>query len=366
VLAGQVLELKDLSPELDRALVELHGAFLGNLPHNLADFEKAALAFFDSNGDPGLHNRFFENFTILWKAFLAQGRFSEADKVWEIALKPAFDWESRHEGRQKIHKGTPFYFRAVSALTRGNLDEGYALMHQALEEDRRTTGQDFPETPTWFLVTLRYDRPNQYFGEWVDKHAQALNGYIEAYCQAYPTHTLKLDTFREKFLMKPPDYHVVFTLTYTLAKIVSLHETPRYALSNPFVGQLVLDLLFKLCVVIESAIRAKNPEGSTFLPRAAFLSAKSGFELDQQGLKEVNKAFNNDFDSTLKSLLDCSFRLSGDKVLSSGERDIAIAYGIRNRAGHDVAPTSVLLERAAEIEQSVFNVLFLCVSVLYA
>jgi hypothetical protein len=110
IIGGRTIDIFSLTQPLDQAFISLHAAYFGSQAMDWADFEAAALLFFDANPKPSnLHNAYFDNFTIIWNAFLASGNFDEAERVWSKALAPALKWEQAHPP-ERIHKGTAYYF----------------------------------------------------------------------------------------------------------------------------------------------------------------------------------------------------------------------------------------------------------------
>jgi hypothetical protein len=128
ILNGNIFPLPSLSPEMDQSIMQLHEAFLGTSSYNWSDLEKTALNFF-STPQTGLndHEKYFTCFTVLWKRWLQQGQFDWAERIWEMALLPVHKWEEGNPGRF-IHKGTAYYFWGMTAILRGNIDKGYALI----------------------------------------------------------------------------------------------------------------------------------------------------------------------------------------------------------------------------------------------
>ena len=364
VMAGMVFSINSLEPDIDKAFFDLHEAFSSNRAYNLADFEKATLAFFDNTvSDASAHDRYFNNFTLIWRSLLNSNRLDQAEQLWAMALQPALAWEKQHQG-SFIHKGTPFYFWGMSAILKGDIDRGHALMHQALKEDIRTSGNPSPNTPAFAFATLNYMKVDQAFREWVLQQAEFLNELLKAYCLAY-TKKLLLEDFQSRFLSNPPSLDAVFLFTHTLARLSRLDSVPKYALESDFAGQLQINLLFDITLVIDAAIKAKNPNHWQFIDHASFLSKRdSSLGLNKNQLQEINKAFKA-FDATLKALIEGTFNLQDGSALSTGGRDLAIAYGLRNHAAHNVSSAPTIRSRFADIRQSLFNILFLCVETLY-
>jgi hypothetical protein len=90
IIGGRTIDIFSLTQPLDQAFISLHAAYFGSQAMDWAD-------------------AYFDNFTIIWNAFLASGNFDEAERVWSKALAPALKWEQAHPP-ERIHKGTAYYF----------------------------------------------------------------------------------------------------------------------------------------------------------------------------------------------------------------------------------------------------------------
>jgi hypothetical protein len=153
---------------MDQRFDQLYAAYFGNASFRWEEFTDAAMQYFDSNaGSPAAAEAYFNNFTIIWNSILQRGGSLErAERIWEQALQPALRWERANAGH-RLHKGTPYYFWGMTSLLAGNVDQGYLLIHQAVEEDIRTSGQPVPNTPAFALVSLNYKEEHQAFRQWV-------------------------------------------------------------------------------------------------------------------------------------------------------------------------------------------------------
>jgi hypothetical protein len=364
IMSGHQFEISTLSPDIDQAFIDLHEAFFGQHPYNWETFSRLSLEFFDRvPDDSAAHNKYFENFTIIWRNQLEAGRASQAESIWEMATQPALQWELLHPGRF-IHKGTPFYFWGMTAISRGNIDRGYLLMHQALAEDIRTTKQAVPNTPSLAFVSLNYSKVDQTSRNWLVLQAQFLDSLLPPYRAAHGK-SLTLDDLAKRFLTTPPSTEALFLFAYTLARILRLADSPSFSLASDFAGQLELNLLFDAVLVLDAALLYKNPACHQFIDHAAFLSTAANASLTKDGLKEVNGMFNADFDTTLASALDGTLTLSKGPVLSPLDLAIVVSYGLRNRAAHNISSSPTLWKQFNAVRQSVFDSLFLCVETLY-
>ena len=365
IIGGQTVQIESLNPAIDDQFVLLHAAYFGNQPLKWSSFEEAAVCLFDKFPDPlsGIHDSFFNNFTIIWRSYLQARNFDAAEDIWRKAMSTAFTWESRNPGK-RIHKGTPYYFWGMTALERGDLDKGYSLMHQAVNEDTLTHGKQYPPSPAFAFASLNYAEPAQAFRDWLFRQMVYIDAKQNAYSDAYQSGFM-LDTFKNKFLLTPPSVDIGFLFAYSVARLMQLSKLPAHALASSFAAQLESNLLFDLTLVIDGALRAKNPTKWKFIHQAEFLLRSIGEPLTAQDLGEVNQAFNAGFDATLMAILDGSFELPANRKLSLAQRDVSLTYGMRNRGAHDVTSIPTVWMRFAEIEQALFNVLYLVVDRLY-
>jgi len=354
-----LIDVKPLAPALDAAFTQI---YISNDWRGLAP---AATQFFASNlASRDKCDNFFENFYPVWDPLRKAKDYKAAELVWERALEPALAWEKANTGKF-LHKGTAFYFWAVTALLRGDLDRGYLLMHQGLEEDKREWGSITPQKPGFALVSIDAANPNQYFRQWVLDQAAFLSGLLNDYSTAYTRH-LDFGEFRRRFLSSSTNPDTLFLFAHSVARLMQLQKVPAYARQNPFAGQLDANVLFDIALVIDAAIKEKDANGKYFSDHAAILLKAVGSALTVGNLtNDIQNVLKTDFDSTLKGILDQAFKLPGGIPLNRFEQDVVLAYGIRNRGAHDVSSSVAIWQRFEEIERALFNVLFGTVDYLY-
>ncbi len=363
IIGGKSIELNTLAPALDKKFIDLHSAYFGHGALSLDDFEAEAINFLDLCADKiDLHDAYFNNFTIIWNSFLSVGKFAESENIWNMALAPVLKWEKANLNK-RIHKGTPYYFWGMTVLQRGDIDKGYALMHRAIEEDFLTHGKAYIDTPGFALVSLNYVKADQAFRPWVIQQAKFLNELQNNYSALYGRKFI-LEDFKDRFLLAPPNTETVFLLAYAIARLMRLSELPAHAIQSSFAGQLEINILFDVVLVIDNAIREKNPKQQKFIDHAEFLLTRADFALTNAQLGKINEAYNNNFDSTLRTILDGTFSLP-NLTLTKFQRDVAVVYGLRNFGAHDVSSSNTIRERFLEIQQVVMNVLFATVDFLY-
>jgi len=365
IIGGQTIELESLGDSIDDKFTKLHAAYLGRDTFNWKKFVEAAHDFFDDHPDPAwdMHDKYFTNFTVIWRSYLNARDYDRAEEIWRRAMSTALTWESDHP-ENRIHKGTPYYFWGVTALQKGDLDKGYALMHQAVDEDSKSQGKAFPDTPAFAFASLNYAEPEQAFREWPYRQMRYMDSRQNNYSARY-SRQFHLEHFKDHFLLSPPSVDIGFLFAYSVARLMQLSDLPDHALASGFAAQLEANILFDLALVIDGTIKSKNPTKWKFIHHAEFLLAQFNEFLTEDQLREINQAFNNDFDAALSDILDGQLAITGISSLSLAQADVALAYGMRNRGAHDVTAAPTVWTRFSEIEQALFNVLYLAVDILY-
>jgi hypothetical protein len=367
VLGGITLNLPSLSPALDAQIIRFHEAFLAGGTLEVGQFHAAATEWLRAQSDDSRDDEYFKAFTIVWRNYLAQGHLSRAEHVWLLAIDPALSVEQSNPPGRHIHKGTVFYFWGMTALLAGNLDKGYALMHQAVEEDVLRSGGSWPSSPSTALATLDSFEENQAFREWVVAQAALLESFLEEYRQKR-SGALTLQDMRNRLLTKPDVRDATFSLSYVLARLLKLREIPPYARDSAFVSQLELNLLFDLALVIDCILKPMSgSQGASFYHQAVYLANRASLGISGNQLGEANQAANRDFTATITTLISESGSVLNDRttVLYGIEKDLAISYIIRNLGGHSMPSLPVLRQRKDQIEQAVFNTLFFAVETCY-
>ena len=364
IIGGREFSIAALGSPIDQAFERLHAAYFGNASFTWDEFATAAFRYFEDNPEvAAAHDSYFNNFTIIWNSLIGAGKLHEAEHIWELALKPAQQWEQSHPG-QRLHKGTPYYFWAMTALLRGDTDHGYLLIHQSLDEDIRTSGQQMPKTPGYALVSLNFEEVNQAFRQWVLEQAEFLNGFIENYVATYQRR-LTIREVRRRFFDAPPSLDTIFLFTYTIARLRRITALPDYAVNNAFAGQLQINLLFDITLVIDQVIRSRNNAQWKFVHHAEHLLRTAGHALTNEQLRDVNGQFEGNFEAALQGALTGTLTVHSNVILDRLQCDVALAYGMRNRGAHKVESTPAVWQEFPSVQQALFRVLCAAIDYLY-
>ena len=369
-LAGGDVTTLTLGQPMDGAFDRLYAAFFEKEVRSVDDeFRAATFQYFDRYindvNAPAAHDHYFICFTPIWNAFMSSRRLDVAERVWELAFEPVQQWERAHPG-ELIDKGTLFYFWGSTTLLRGNLDRGYLLIHQSVEEDSRTSGEQIPLTPSYAVVSLDYEKPDQAFQFWPVEQASFLEVFVHDYVTTYHR-PLTIDDVKRKFLNKPPNYDAIFQLTFTLARLHGISGLPDQAKRNLFAGQIEMNLLFDLLLVIEVAIRHANPvkkDKTYFSEQAKFLLQSAGHPLHQRDFDGVHAQFDANFGAAIRDALDGTLK-SKWVTLDPLQSDVHLAYELRNHGAHQIETVPIIWEDFDRVQRAVFRCLCATIDFLY-
>jgi len=364
-IGEQMLQIENLGESMNSQFLRLHESHFSGRGFDLTKFRNEVLNFFDqSDGNYHAHDGFFNNFTIIWRFFLNQGRFKNAEHLWDLSLNIAYEWENKNQNK-RIHKGTPYYFWGVTCILNGDLEKGFLLMHQALGEDKRKHQTNTPKTPAYSFVTLDYEKQDQFFRPKVVEIAKFVDEKLNIY-RSSRGGTLTLPDFKSKFLEESALQEVVFYFIFELFRLKKLlAEIDQRLTQNVFSSLLQANTIFTLCLIIDNVFKQKNPSQWKFSDYLKFLSSKSSLNFNDPKIRELNSAFNNDFSNMLQNLLSSQYQFQDGTTPQPIEEDLAITYGFRNFGAHKVEGQPVVYQNFDEISRRILNALFFSVEKLY-
>ena len=368
--------------DMDTAFTKLYSSFCSNPNHDfdyltekyLPEFFETMFAFFYKHeSDSAKQDLLFNNLRFIWKLYYDEGRFEDAWVFWRVVIRKTSEWESN--SGLKIHKGAAYFYWAHTLIRLGRIDEGFILINCALEEYNRINGEELSSTPAFKFLTLDYKFEDTYFKFIIAPLEEFLNKFIEEYrgdknrYNSRKLTVITIDIFRNKFLKKSPSVFALTSFTYTIAKLWKFNLYSRHMTHNKFAGQYELRMLFDLIMVIDETIKFKYAdEKKSFIPfkdLAEYLAKKSDLKISIDDLLNVNNSSKLCFENTLIDLIEGRSLFGYEKQFSKIENDLLITYCIRNYAAHNLTTNKVIWLKFEHILQSVFNILFLCVDVLY-
>jgi len=363
-IGPQTFTIRDLGNTMNQQFLMLHESHFLNHVFDFNKFKEDSFDFFDHNTNFAVHDGYFNNFTIIWRNFLNQGLFKKAEEIWNQALGIAYEWETAR-GRL-LHKGTPFYFLGVTYVLDGDLTKGFLLMHQALEEDKRTHNTDHPDTPAYAFVTLNYRKAEQFFRFKVEEISGFLSEKINIYCSQRGSH-LSLDDFKSKFLENTDLQDVVFLFVYSLFELKKLFDTDERLTQNVFSSLLDTNIIFNLCSFIDRTINNINPNQGrlTLYDQLVYLSSQATLAINGNKLREINKDRDTNFSGTLNDILQSRYSFDDGYSPTPIETDIMTTYFFRNFAAHKIENQPTIYQNFKEIIERILNTLFFSVETLY-
>lgn len=371
-IGEQMFQIEDLGESMNSLFLKLHESHLSGRGFDRTKFRNEALNFFNhTNGNYDVHDGFFNNFTIIWQFFLNHGHFKNAGHIWDLALNIAYEWEYKNQNK-RIHKGTPYYFWGVTCILNGDLEKGFLLMHQALEEDKKTHQTKTPKTPAYSFVTLDYENQDQFFRLKVEDIAKFVDEQMNIY-RSSRGGTLTLPDFKSKFLEEDALQEVVFYFIFELFRLKKLLAGIDQRLTqNVFSSLLQANTILNFCIIVENIIKEqkkypnKKLNALTFKPLLEFLSKHSSLNLNKNdNLNDLNEAFVNDFSRTVQKLIKSQHKFQDGTTPLSIEEDLVITYGFRNFGAHKIEDQPVVYQNFDEISRRILNSIFFSVEKMY-
>jgi len=300
------------------------------------------------------------------------GMIENAQAVWSMAEKLTNRVEAR-VGR--IHKGSMDYFHAVTCILKGELDKGFFLMHSAMKEDDLSSGGGHRGGAAHSFVTLDDTVKTQFFGFEVSRLASLLGRALSDYNTRHNRQmVLNINLFRKKFLDQPGNMEeVAFSFVYCLARMEYIKkEIPERLLNTHLASIVEVQKLFDLCLVLDRSIAElhtpqTDDQGKviTMARRLELLSGKvPDLGLDKDLIGQINQQFQTDVKKAIVDALGDVFTVvvAGKPTkLTLLQTDFAIAYGIRNFAGHNIEPLDVVGKHYSAICSRILNAIFFVV-----
>lgn len=366
ILGELLIQLDDLDSQINPEFLNLYESFFSKKAINFTNFKKQSMLFFDRNNDRwDKHNGFFNNFTVIWRAYMNQMNYKLADNLWNIAFQIVSEWEKKNSTK-RIHKGSLFYFWGINSILNNDLEKGFLLIHQSLEEDRKTHNTNNPDTPSFAFTTLNFEKQDQLFKWRISELAGFLEEKITNYCSQRGGN-LTLKVFKTKFLELTPLIDSVFYFVYNLLLLKKLLiEIDNRLEQNEFSSLIQTKIFFSLCLILDNFLKLKDPNSShwQFIDLLDFLSGRTSLNINRSKLGEINTEFRNNFPNTLNSILKSTFRCNDGSSLSLIEEDIAISYGFRNFGAHKIKNDIFIYSNFEEISTRILNSLFFSIEKL--
>jgi len=342
------------------------------------DFIKASEAVFSQFSKAqliALGDAYFNNFTVITENLLAKGQYGIAFGLWTGVLQFVREWEERN--KKKLHKGTPYYFSAVSSILQNDFDAGLMAMQNALKEDKRNIPKEWYKAPGYHFMSLNDQEVRQYFRTFVvgmvgftrDRLDGRGNeqGRYKAHYKATRAGKLTYDQFRNKFLDdKTLDEDIRFYFVYAIIRIWHLRRLQKNKVGDTLMAPLIFsNAILDLLLVIDNLFKKwGNPGGKRRYFSDHFTKVAKQEGWNSLGELDVNNRRDVDFDKWCTDLVSNKYKTKKGKAINLLESDFVLAYGLRNFSAHSVKSYEIIWQNYTKILQSVLNCLFKVIELL--
>ncbi|MBU0978220.1 hypothetical protein KKF92_00095 [Patescibacteria group bacterium] len=371
---------KDLTLEFEDFYRPFFTQGVINIPDSFIKTSEKVFSRFDKKQRIALGDVYFNNFTVVTESLLVRKQYDVAFRLWTQILAFVKDWENKNKP-SKLHKGTPYYFSAVSSIHQNDFDAALMSMHNALIEDK-VNNPKWDEAPGYYFLTLNDQKPDQYFKPFVDGMVGFIRDRLDGQGSQggkYKKHyyatrggALTYRQFRSKFLDdKSVNEEVKYFFVYSIIRIWHLRRLHKSKVGDELMAPLIFtNALFSLLLVIDNLFKKwNNPGGSRWKFAAhlhelakheGWIPSSTTIKSYMQDLNVTNRS-GNDFENWCKDLAGDGgrkYRTQNGRKLSTIEADFVLAYGLRNFSAHSIKSQKILWNLYTGILQSLLNSLF--------
>lgn len=254
----------------------------------------------------------------------------ESMRIYEHRLAQIKRVEPRRY--KKMHKGTPFYFIGWLAYEMRDYEKGVFYMDAALSEDVKNCPSEWTEFPAASFIFLDVKNTSASAHGITVQLKEMVDSQLECFSQAAEI-TLDTNMLIEKFIRHRAENasfrSIITSLLTFLLESKDLKQCLELRSSCGGTIEPFLTHLFKGGLIFESLLKRRyGKEGDNTLGGYLY-KAKTDLGLAENPLyKKHNQSY------TLDELPDLLKKWEKENFQ---EKAVAIAYAVRNTAGHDLA-----------------------------
>lgn len=308
----------------------------------------------------------YERFAGYWKnELLLHGLYVTGVSFWQEIISITKEWESRNRP-MTIHKGTPFFFLSHNCLINGDRDNGFTYLYNALEDDKKLHGINYPQDAPAYLTATMSDRPRNFMYPQVSSLQLFLEKYISKF-RTISSISFTMNDFKTKFLENLNLADTVAFFVYNLQFIHDQEKNTNYSImQNDFSRLKILDLFFNFGLIIDKILtNAASIHGRTVIDMKASVQwwAETKFSISQVTFDNLIGTHGLNLNHTEPDLILPTL-ISNINNPSQYPRDLyfmLIAYRLRNYAGHNLTQQTVLSLRYNEVLECLFFALFIAI-----
>lgn len=317
-----------------------------------------------------LFNIFNNTWVILLNTKLILQSVSLINQVCSVV----WQWEKTHG--INIHKGTPYYFLALSYAILNDWDSAFVFVFNAIEEDKKanlntTSPQAYQTSPAYRYATL-VNRKDNAFYSFIEIMKKWLRKKIQNFNKKFGTN-LRYSDVESKFLHQIQLEETVFLFVYQIQYLISQNYVRTKKLrQNDFSQLRNLNTIFNLCLIVDKLFEyrylgfPKHKRDSiarniyNFFDEFRLL----GNENNAGDLKGsfTSAGFNIERtpNYTIRRLLARRMTIIYNGYpISSEMKSLLLVWSLRNYGGHNVKAQKVLVTKYEKIIEQIMFALFL-------
>ncbi|MCL5094055.1 MAG: hypothetical protein M1355_02910 [Patescibacteria group bacterium] len=311
---------------------------------------------------------YFENFTPIWDLSDKRNK-----NLFFVLYKMVEKWEE--ENNFLLHKGTLFYFWAVTDIVHGDYAEGFIMMHKALEEDIKLANGVIPNSPAHKFISI-----NSEPGAYLDRLTLNIKDFLERRLKKYQLSTegkLTYDLLQKKILnSSSPEYlEIKFFFSYITLRWIRLRLIHKERVADKTMSPLILTgVIFDLLLISDALLKIAyqkdylKKKNVYFSNHLLITAQKQGWTKEKDFSKyiknygvDINSEIKNNFEGIIKSLLAGEFL---GKKITRLEADFLLSYCLRNYYAHTIKSQEILWKEFTSVLQSILDVIFFAVEII--
>ncbi|MBI4019454.1 MAG: hypothetical protein HY364_04320 [Candidatus Aenigmarchaeota archaeon] len=334
--------------------------------HKLFDTIKVIIDRKDFILGKNLSDYVFGQTLFLWEYYLIHRRHMLGTELLQHICRIVFSWEEKN--RAQIHKGTPYFFLGLTQLMQGNVDAGFLMVYNAIEEDKRYCRQIgqinlYKGMPAYSFCTVNIKQTKNAAYDYVIEANKELQKFIDNFNSSGFKYKTSLNEFQTKFLENTDIENEKFFFVYNLFTVVYQNVLKRKELENNIFSKLRnVDMIFNFCLIIDKILNHKT--GKQYISDSIIKIARNNFSINNAQNIYKSLDFENNVESAINNCLSPSYThnsITVPKELLS----LILIWGLRNHGGHTVETLDIFVEKYEEIKQAIMNSYFIVLKELY-
>lgn len=296
-------------------------------------------------------------------------------QLWNAVIQQVWAWE---DTKEKVHKGTAYYFMAESYLESGDIPSAYICFFNALEDDKRNfplIQKSIKDAPAYLTTSLIDNQSNFLYPSVVVPLRDSLQRFIYGY-NVRTKRNLDMQTIDHNFLQDDSleDIKRFFVATFHEIYHLSPLNSTRM-INNDYSKLKVIDTLFNMGLIIDQILVHRflqtAPKPQRKMANAVYeLALHLGWTTSQitpdyrEFLKKANPDPNSGSpDQILTAFLD-GISTYDNVTMDARMRAIFTAYHLRNYGGHHLEGSDILVNRYNDVLTTMMDAFFVSIESL--